>query len=279
VISVVIPVRDAMPWLTAQLEALASQDSDLEWEIVVADNGSVDESADVAREWSMRVPRIRVVDASARPGPAAARNIGVDAARGELLAFCDADDVVSSGWLRGCVAALQHAEVVAGVFDFCSLNGRDPVEPKPAAMHQLGFLPGGIGANLAVRRSAFEKAGGFAEELRIGEDVDLCWRLQLRGYRFALADEAVVAKRDHPGAADVFRHGLTYGRSGPELYRRHRAEGARPNLVGAVRSWLWLLVHLPDVARAGSTRNQWAHAAGMRLGRLQASARLRVFFP
>ena len=278
-ISVVVPVRDAMPWLAAQLEALVAQDGDLEWEIVVADNGSVDASIDVAREWSARHPRIRSVDASARPGPGAARNIGVDAARGELLAFCDADDVVSQGWLLGCVAALERVDVMAGVFDFCSLNGRDPVDPKPAATGQLGFLAAGIGANLAVRRSPFEEVGGFAEELRIGEDVDLCWRLQLRGYRFAVADDAVVAKRDLPDPGDVFRHGLTYGRSGPELYRRHRGEGTRPDLAGAARSWLWLLLHLPGAARAGSARNEWAHAAGMRIGRLQASARLRVFFP
>ena len=129
-ITVVVPVRDAMPWLPAQLEALAAQEGDLEWEVVVADNGSTDSSVEVAREWSARNPRFRVVDASARLGPGAARNIGVDAARGTLLAFCDADDLVSPGWLAGMAAALERADVVAGVFDFCSLNGRDPVDAE-----------------------------------------------------------------------------------------------------------------------------------------------------
>jgi glycosyltransferase involved in cell wall biosynthesis len=278
-ISVVVPVRDAMPWLADQLEALSVQDCELEWEVVVADNGSVDSSAALAREWAARHPRMRVVDASARLGPGAARNIAVDKARGELLAFCDADDVVQPGWLRACAIELHRSDVVAGTFDFGSLNGRKPTTPRPAATRQLGFLPGGLGANLAVRRSAFQEVGGFAEELRVGEDIDLCWRMQLRGYRFAVAADAVVAKRDHPDPGTVFRHGLAFGRSGPELYRRHRGEGARPDLLGASRSWLWLLLHLPGIARGGPARNEWVHAAGMRLGRLQASARLRVFFP
>jgi glycosyltransferase involved in cell wall biosynthesis len=279
VISVVLPVRDGMPWLGEQLEALAGQECEAEWEVVVADNGSTDDGPALVREWAAQNPRLRLIDASERPGPAAARNIGVQSARGELVAFCDADDVVAPAWLAGCATTLDRADVVAGSFDFGSLNGRGPSTPQPAATRQLGFLPGGLGANLAVRRNAFEAVGGFAEELRIGEDIDLCWRLQLRGYRFAHAPEAVVAKRDHPETGRVFRHGLAFGRSAPELYLRHRAEGARPDLLGAARSWLWLLVHLPDVVREGAARNTWVHAAGMRIGRLQASARLRVFFP
>ena len=91
--------------------------------------------------------------------------------------------------------------MVAGVFDFWSLNGRPGAPLQPAATQQLGFLPAGLGANLAVRRSAFDEVGGFAEELHVGEDIDLCWRLQLRGFRFAVATDAVVAKRERPGFA------------------------------------------------------------------------------
>jgi GT2 family glycosyltransferase len=279
VISVVVPVYDAMPWLVDQLAALAGQSCATEWEVVVADNGSTDDSPTIAREFATEHPAFRVVDASARRGPGAARNTGVGAARGDCIAFCDADDVVQEGWLEGLVAALDRAEVVAGAFDFRSLNGGGPAVPRPASTSQFGFLPGGLGANLAVRRAAFEEVGGFDEDLRVGEDIDLCWRLQLAGGRFAVASDAVVSKRDQPGPDGVFRHGLTYGRSVPVLYRRHRAAGARPDLAGALRSWVWLVLHLPQVARTGPARRQWVHAAGVRVGRLLGSIDQRVFFP
>ena len=70
--------------------------------------------------------------------------------------------------------------------------------------------------------------GGFDEELSVGEDIDLCWRLQLAGFRFALESGAVVFKREPTGFGEVFRQAFAYGRCGPVLYRRYRAVGARP---------------------------------------------------
>ena len=173
-ISVVLAVRDGLPWLDAQLGALAAQQCDAAWEVVVADNGSSDSSADLVRAWALRCDRIRLLDASAIRGPAAARNTGVRATQGDMLAFCDADDVVQPGWISACVAGLDDADVVAGTFDMASLNGAPAGDRVPAATGQLGFLPAGLAANLAVRRTAFEAVDGFREELFVGEDIDLC---------------------------------------------------------------------------------------------------------
>ncbi len=284
-ISVVMPVHNAMPWLDAQLDALASQVCDEPWEVVVADNGSTDGSVVLARSWEERCGAVRVLDASATPGPAAARNAGVREARGELLAFCDADDVVQPGWLKACVEALGDADVVAGTFDLSSLNAAAsaegapaPAEPAPAATSQLGFLPAGLAANLAVRREAFGVVGGFDEQLFVGEDIDLCWRLQLEGFLFAVAPRAVVAKRERDELGPLFRRALAYGRCGPMLYRRYRGRGARRDLAGTARSWAWIVVSVPRLGRRG-VRRRWVRAAGVRLGRLAGSLTERVFFP
>lgn len=277
-ISVIVPVRDGGPWLVEQLAALASQDCPEPWEVVIADNGSSDGSVELARRWAEEHPGFQMVDASARRGPSAARNAGAAAASGEMLAFCDADDVAQPGWLAGCVAALGEADVVAGHLDLWSLNGGPPAPTQAAATRQLGFLPAALGANMAVRRSAFDAVGGFAEELATGEDIDLSWRLQLAGFRFASAPAAVVAKRERMQFAQVFRRARTYGRCGPVLFRNYRSEGARRDLAGALRAWAWLVVALPTLVRPGR-RTAWARTAAVRIGRLESSVTERVFFP
>ncbi len=278
VISVVVAVLDGLPWLDEQLAALADQQGAGEWEVVVADNGSSDASASTVRSWGNRCSAIRLVDASARRGPAAARNIGVESARGELLAFCDADDVVQPGWLKAMAGALSEADVVAGAFELGSLNGAGRGTPSPAVTRQIGNLPAGLAANLGVGRRAFEAVGGFDEDLRVGEDIDLCWRLQLAGFKFATEPEAVVAKRERASGTDNFRQGITHGRSVPRLYRKHRDAGIRRDLKGALKSWGWLVIHVPWLLYP-LDRRRWLRAAGVRIGRLIGSAENRVFSP
>jgi glycosyltransferase involved in cell wall biosynthesis len=277
-ISVVVPVKNGMPWLDHQLRALAAQELATDWEVVVADNGSNDGSRSCVQKWSERHARIRLVDASARRGAAGARNVGVEAARGGLLAFCDADDVIRPGWLAAMLAALADADLVAGVFDFGALDGESQPTPVPAATRQLGFLPFALSANLAVRREPFEAVHGFSEALSPEEDVDLCWRLQLAGYRFEVAADAVVDKRERGGVKPMFRAAWAYGGCGPRLYGRYRANGMRRDLRGAAKAWVWLAIHAPGLVNP-VRRRQWVRTFGIRAGRLTSSVRHRVFFP
>lgn len=277
-ISVVVPVRDGMPWLEHQLAALAAQEVPVAWEVVVADNGSEDGTSTCVTGWSERDPRIRLVDASAGRGAAAARNIGVRTARGRLLAFCDADDVVRPGWIASMAHALADADLVAGVFDFGALDGFPSSPPVPAATRQLGFLPFGLSANLAVPRDVFESVDGFDETLSPEEDVDLCWRLQLAGKTFAVAPHAVVEKRERASGLPTFRGAWAYGRCGPRLYTRYRSQGMRRDLRGAAKAWAWLVVTLPALV-VRSRRRQWVRTLAIRSGRLAGSASLVVFFP
>jgi GT2 family glycosyltransferase len=277
-ISVMVPVLNGMPWLEHQLLALSTQQVPVEWEVMVADNGSEDETRACVARWTERDPRIHLVDASAGRGAAVARNVGVRSARGSLLAFCDADDVVGPGWLASISTALADSDLVAGVFDFGAVHGDPNSLPAPAATRQLGFLPFGLSANLGVRREAFEAVHGFAEELSAGEDVDLCWRLQLAGYRFAVAADAVVEKRERVAGLPTFRAAWAYGLCGPRLYARYRAEGMRRDLRGAAKAWVWLVAALPGLVKR-PRRRQWVRTFAIRSGRLAGSVRLRVFFP
>ena len=281
VISVIVPVRNGMPWLEQQLRALSEQECHEPWEVVVADNNSTDDSRLVVQEWVNRFDTIRLVDTSEARGPGGTRNAGVGAAKGELLAFCDADDIVQPGWLKAHVLALADADVSAGVFDFWSLNGLATPSPlsyaPPPAMTLFGFLPAGGSGNLALRRRAFEDLGGFAEDLMTGEDFDLSWRLQLSGHRYVMNTDAVLARRDQQGFRAVFNRYTAYGRCGPVLYRRFRADGLRRELVIAAKTWVWLLVSTPRLLQP-EFRGRWARIAGWRTGRLVESVRQGVLF-
>jgi GT2 family glycosyltransferase len=277
-ISVVVPVRNGMPWLEHQLPALSTQQVPVEWEVMVADNGSEDGTRSCVERWTQHDPRFHLVDASARRGAAAARNMAVRSARGRLLAFCDADDVVRPGWVDAMRAALADADLVAGVFDFGALDGSNDSLTVPAATRQLGFLPFGLSANLAVRREVFESVDGFDEGLSPEEDVDLCWRLQLAGYRFEVAADAIVEKRERAAGLPTFRGAWAYGQCGPRLYVRYRADGMRRDLRGAAKAWIWLVATLPGLVKR-TRRRQWVRTFAIRSGRLVASVNRRVFFP
>ena len=131
-----MPVLDAAATLGAQLDALAGQDYEADWEVVIADNGSTDGSQEVAKKWAQTRPNVRLIDASSQGrGPNHARNAGANAATGDFLAFCDADDVVSASWLSALADAARGADVVAGRLDVQELNER---MVRRTAMRRVG---------------------------------------------------------------------------------------------------------------------------------------------
>jgi GT2 family glycosyltransferase len=224
-LSVVIAAFDAQPTLPDQLAALARQDADVPWEVVVADNGSADGTRDMVARLAATTPRLRLVDASARRGPAAARNAGARASTAPLLAFCDADDVVADDWVAAMAAALDRAEVVVGRSRRPEYNSR-PDEPEyfTWGLYRVPFFPyleAGNAGNLAVRREAFDEVGGFDERLRTGEDLDLCWRLQLAGHRIAEEPAAVVTFRNRPTLRATVVQTYAYGAGNRALVHKY----------------------------------------------------------
>src|SRR5690349_18587996 len=99
-LSVVIPCYNSATTLGDQLTALAGQRTRYSWEVLIADNGSRDDTVAVATAFRNRMPLLRIVDASSRRGAAYARNAGARAACGAALLFCDADDVMGEGYLE-----------------------------------------------------------------------------------------------------------------------------------------------------------------------------------
>src|SRR5438270_8186637 len=108
--SVIVPARDAGLTLGRTLEALAAQELDGDYEVIVVDDGSGDDTAALVAGAG---PPFRLIR-QPRLGPAAARNRGVTEAQASRLAFCDADVFPEPGWLAAGVGALRDAELVQG---------------------------------------------------------------------------------------------------------------------------------------------------------------------
>ncbi len=280
-ISVVIPAYNAAATLDPQLAALAPQCADIDVEVIVADNGSTDATRSIAERWADRMP-VRVVDASARRGASAARNIGVGAARGDFLAFTDADDVVSDRWLRAYDALDDRVELAGGPVVYFRASEPAPrwatgVADEPPV--QLGFLPYAVGTNIAMSRAAFERVGGFPEDWPPAEDVVICWRLQLDGIPLHYATDAIVWKRRRATMRGTMREYYWYGRRDPELMREFDVKRAhRQPPLETTHVYLGLVARLP-LLFSETQRERWSAQAGRRYGRIVGSFKTRTFCP
>ncbi len=281
--SVILCVRNGALTLPEQLGALASQDYTGSWELVVVDNGSTDGTAAVLRQWEPRIPELRIVAAHDRPGLAHARNAGWRAARGEILAFCDADDVADRRWLRALIAGAARADLVGGRLEVERLNGelarhwRGIAEGRGSPPTALGYLPYAVGANFAVRRAAAAAVGGWDEQFTsCGDDLDLSWRIQRGGGSLAFCPDAVMHYRLRPDILGVMRQRYRYGQIEALLRRKFRdaippvAPRARLRSVGG------LVLGSGQLLAGHCRRGAWLTSASHLAGQLSGSLRYRV---
>lgn len=205
-LSVVVPAHDVERYIGAALDSLRRQRyADLE--IVVVDDGSTDGTARVAARRRRRDPRIRIVP---RPngGPSAARNTGVDAARGEFLTFLDPDDLLSPGIYRTAIDTLRASGSDFAVFSYDRMEHGRRKRPGPwitqahAARRlrcTLADAPD-IQVNAVVwskvfRRSFYDAAGLRFVEGTIYEDQPLCARAYARAAAFDILPDVGVTWR------------------------------------------------------------------------------------
>ena len=197
-VSIVVPVRDAVDDLPALTRALTSQTvNGGRTEILFVDNGSTDGSA----EWLRHnlPPHAKLLFSSGRPNAYAARNAGVEQARGRVLAFTDADCRPEPDWVERGLRALQDRLRVAGRVVVQASTARSLVEDLDMSrfLRQERFVQEAFGAtaNLFVHRRLFERIGLFDERLRSGADHEFGVRAAAAGVTIGYADDAVVRHR------------------------------------------------------------------------------------
>lgn len=193
-ISVVIPTLNEEKNISRCLQSLLEMTFPLdEWEVFVVDNGSRDKTKEIAESFAdkMSVQVLCVPEVTI----GALRNAGAARARGDIFAFLDADCSVAADWALKACLRLDGAIAVTGSNYSLPPNASwiarawDVTINKKRQAGWKEFLPSG---NLFVKRSAFEKVGGFDESLMTNEDYDLCFRLRQVGYG-VFCDPGVIA--------------------------------------------------------------------------------------
>ena len=196
--SVVIPTCRRPALLARVLEALASQTlPPREYEIIVCDDAASDETRQLVSRWPEAHPVSISYLTGTKParGPAAMRNLGWRAARGDVIAFTDDDTVPDTDWVRQGLAALEPdaADAASGRVVVPLPDEPTDYERDTARLESAGFVT----ANCFCRRAVLECVNGFDESFRAAwrEDSDLLFRLIKVGFEVVHATDAVVV---HP---------------------------------------------------------------------------------
>ncbi len=212
-ISVVVCAYDAADTLDACLRGIARLDYP-DFEVIVVDDGSSDDTASIAVRHPVRLIRTR------NRGLSRARNTGIQEARGDIVAFIDADAWPDPDWLTHLARTFESSDVVGVGGPNIPPPGQDMVGACVAnapggPIHVLRtdreaeHIPG---CNMAFRRSALLELGGFDPRFRVaGDDVDLCWRIEARGWRIGFNPGAVVWHQPRGTVRGYWRQQCGYG--------------------------------------------------------------------
>jgi mycofactocin glycosyltransferase len=195
--------------------------------LVVADDIS-DSSLDLSRY------NLKIIQAEGPKGPGTARNLGARNATGEILAFLDSDCIADSRWLKDLVPLfeIQDMGAAGGFVDSYYKKGcLDRYEDSSSPLNMGSriqfegktnsnfYLPT---CNLLVSRKVFNLTGGFKDGMRVGEDVDFCWRMRNQGYYLFYGTFGKVAHKHRNQLSKMLRRRGFYGTSESILYKSHK---------------------------------------------------------
>jgi len=240
-----------------------------EFEVIVVDNGSTDNTVIVAKRYPVKI------FSCAKRGQGAARNLGIAKAKGEIICFTDSDIIVPENWLERIsefFSSCQHADGVGGpvlaptsgyLSNLQKLEGeayaRTHDFPTKMVESRFGDHIGSLySANCAYRRDVLVSSSGFDESGFDAVDIDLCWRLILKGRRLVFNPEMKVVHLGFQSSLKgVFRQQFRWGESRGKLNMRYpRSRAFYTGLKGRIFRYYFFVVLFAQILYSrGRTKN------------------------
>ncbi len=258
-------------------------------EYLLVDNNSSDHTAVIlqkaGQDFQSQGLNLRPLTEARIQSSYAARNTGIRAATGEILAFTDADCRPTPGWINTLIQPFTDPEVAIVAGEIVALPGKTLLEQYADSQDTLSqkhtlahpFYPYGQTANLAVRRQVLEQVGLFRPYLTTGGDADLCWRIQQQaGGQLQFAPAAIVQHRHRATLQELQSQWRRYGRSNRYLHELHGVDLTR-DLTSReyfYRLSRWLLKELPVTgAKAIAGQGKFIDVLSTPIGLFNARAR------
>lgn len=222
-VSVIVPCRNEERWIGVCLEALVRGSFPRsDYEILVIDNGSTDQTREIASVFADQV----LVENTNKVSRA--RNLAAAGAHGEVLAFLDADCIPDRDWLDKATASLarDNAGIVGAHYllpELPSWVEKNWCLDPPAGRQETNFVPAG---NLIIRRQLFRQIGGFDEKLIACEDKELCARASR--HATVISDDAIrVVHQGNPKTLEqLLRREMWHGRGALRSLRTRKTDKA-----------------------------------------------------
>lgn len=256
-VSVIVPIYNGEADVPELVERLLGQTYPADRvEFLLVDNGSCDRTPNLLQAAAENSP-LRALTSSDIQSSYAARNAGIAAAAGDILAFTDADCQPEPGWLAALVQPFTDESIGLVAGEIKALPSRNWLERYADRQGTLSqhntlnhsFLPYGQTANLAVRAKILGTVGCFRPHLTTGGDADLCWRIQQEtDWPLVHAADAVVYHRHRDTLKGLRSQWHRYGCSNRYLHDLHGVDLMRPLTAQETRYRLlrWGLKELPQ---------------------------------
>jgi cellulose synthase/poly-beta-1,6-N-acetylglucosamine synthase-like glycosyltransferase len=260
-VTVIVPIYNGEADLPELINCLRSQTYPTDRvKYLLVDNGSCDRTSSLIQQAAQDLASqgivLQYLKEDRIQSSYAARNTGIRAATGEIIAFTDADCRPQPNWLQELISPFADSSIGLVVGEIVALSGKTLLE-KHAERHKVlsqqhtlnhPFRPYGQTANLAIRRQVLEQVGLFRPYLTTGGDADLCWRVQEQtSWKLQFAPIAVVQHRNRSTVREYQSQWRRYGCSNRYLHELHGVELMRERTTQEYLYLLsrWLVKELP----------------------------------